>query len=217
MLNIIFSIPKTIFFNFKYLPFSQAIKLPIWVACNCMVSLKYKQIVITQTPHFAMIRIGYHTVPTMDPKAKTVITIANGGVLVFKGEAHIGRGSKIYCAPNSKLILGERFAISALTQIACYKSIVFGDDVQFSWDCLVMDSDTHRIYYENKKINEDQKIVFGNKIWIGCRCTILKGSNIPDGCVIGAMSCVTGNKFENNTIIAGVPAKSIKKIISWEI
>ena len=153
----------------------------------------------------------------MDPKAKTVITIANGGVLVFKGEAHIGRGSKIYCAPNSKLILGERFAISALTQIACYKSIVFGDDVQFSWDCLVMDSDTHRIYYENKKINEDQKIVFGNKIWIGCRCTILKGSNIPDGCVIGAMSCVTGNKFENNTIIAGVPAKSIKKIISWEI
>ena len=80
-----------------------------------------------------------------------------------------------------------------------------------------MDSDSHRIYDNGSQINADKEIVFGDKIWIGGRSTVLKGAVIPDGCVIGATSCVTGNKFEPYTIIAGTPAKSIKKISSWEL
>ncbi len=216
ILNILVSIPKTIAFNFRYLPFSQAIKLPIWVASNCKISIKGK-IVLMQTPSLAMIRIGYHKVAIMEPNEKTVMKVEKTGTLIFEGSAHIGKGSKIYVSNNAKLKLGDNFAISASTQIFCQKSISFGRDIQFSWDCLVMDSDSHRIYIEGEQINADKEISFGNKIWIGCRCTILKGSVIPDGCVIAATSCVTGKNFEANTIIAGTPAKSIKKISSWEI
>ena len=216
ILNILVSIPKTIAFNFRYLPFSQAIKLPIWVASNCKISIKGK-IVLMQTPSLAMIRIGYHKVAIMEPNEKTVMKVEKTGTLIFEGSAHIGKGSKIYVPNNAKLKLGDNFAISASTQIFCQKSISFGRDIQFSWDCLVMDSDSHRIYIEGEQINADKEISFGNKIWIGCRCTILKGSVIPDGCVIAATSCVTGKNFEANTIIAGTPAKSIKKISSWEI
>ena len=216
ILNILVSIPKTIAFNFRYLPFSQAIKLPIWVASNCKISIKGK-ILLMQTPSLAMIRIGYHKVAIMEPNEKTVMKVEKTGTLIFEGSAHIGKGSKIYVSNNAKLKLGENFAISASTQIFCQKSISFGRDIQFSWDCLVMDSDSHRIYIEEEQINADKEISFGNKIWIGCRCTILKGSVIPDGCVIAATSCITGKNFEANTIIAGTPAKSIKKISSWEI
>lgn len=216
ILNILVSIPKTIAFNFRYLPFSQAIKLPIWVASNCKISIKGK-IVLMQTPSLAMIRIGYHKVAIMEPNEKTVMKVEKTGTLIFEGSAHIGKGSKIYVSNNAKLKLGDNFAISASTQIFCQKSISFGRDIQFSWDCLVMDSDSHRIYIEGEQINADKEISFGNKIWIGCRCTILKGSVIPDGCVIAATSCVTGKNFEANTIIAGTPSKSIKKISSWEI
>lgn len=154
----------------------------------------------------------------MEPNARTVLSIDKGGVLCFDGTAHIGKGIKIHVASNAKLQLGDNFAVSASTQINCYKSIRFGRDIQFSWDCLVMDSDTHHIYNETgEKINEDQEIVFGNKIWIGCRSTILKGSIVPDGCVIGAGSLVSGHCFEENTIIAGIPAKSLKKIGKWEL
>lgn len=38
LVNIVLSIPKTIFFNFCYLPFKQALKLPIWIAYDVKVS-----------------------------------------------------------------------------------------------------------------------------------------------------------------------------------
>lgn len=38
-INIVLSIPKTIYFNFRYLPFKQAIKLPIWLTYNTFVKI----------------------------------------------------------------------------------------------------------------------------------------------------------------------------------
>ena len=84
MLKILLAVPKTIWFNFRYLPFIQAIHLPIWIAPNCKI--KVKKIKCT-TYKFAAIRIGFHEVPIMDPKSKTVV---NGyGSIIFKGTAHI--------------------------------------------------------------------------------------------------------------------------------
>lgn len=166
----------------------------------------------------ALIRIGFHTTPVMNPNDRTVISIAPEGKMIFHGSAHIGRASKIVVHKNAELVLGDNFAISSSTQINCYHNIRFGRDIQFSWDCLVMDSDTHKIFNEDGECcNVNKPIVFGNKIWIGCRVTILKGSLIPDNCVIGACSLVSGNKFEENSIIAGTPAKSTKKISGWKL
>jgi acetyltransferase-like isoleucine patch superfamily enzyme len=81
-----------------------------------------------------------------------------------------------------------------------------------------MDSDTHKIYGKNlEMINSDQEVKIGDKVWIGCRTTILKGSVIPDGCVIGAGSLVTGTKFTPDSIIIGSPAKSVRTIDGWEL
>lgn len=40
MLKILLAVPKTIWFNFRYLPFIQAIHLPIWIAPNCKIKVK---------------------------------------------------------------------------------------------------------------------------------------------------------------------------------
>lgn len=216
-IKILLSIPKTIYFNFRFLPIKQAIKLPICVAYNVNTKLRGGgEINITSSLKLGMIRIGFHNVPICDPNDKTILDIK--GKLVFQGTAHIGNGTKIHVAKDAELVLGDNFAVSASSQINCYRKIVFGKDIQFSWDCLTMDSDTHNIYNEQGvKINESREIVFGNKIWIGCRTTILKGSVIPSNCVIGACSLVSGKNYENNSIIVGNPAKSIKKIKKWEL
>ena len=39
LFSLALSIPKTIYFNFRYLPLSQAIKLPIWVRYNTKIRM----------------------------------------------------------------------------------------------------------------------------------------------------------------------------------
>lgn len=141
-----------------------------------------------------------------------------GGVLQFDGTAHIGRGSKIIVATNALMELGDNFAISASSTIVSYKKIVFGRDIQFSWDCLVMDSDTHTIYDINGNVsNQPKEISIGDKVWICNGCMILKGTIIPSNTVIGAHSVVSGNKYKENSIIAGNTAKSVKLISGWDL
>lgn len=163
-----------------------------------------------------MIRIGFHECCECNPSDKTVLKV--DGKLVFNGDAHIGKGSKIIVYRGGVLELGQNFAISASSVISCRKHIKFGRDIQFSWDCLVMDSDTHTILdTEGNRINPDKDIVFGDKVWIGNGCMILKGAHVPNTCVIGARSIVAGNKFEDHTIIVGNPAKSVKRIGNFKI
>lgn len=50
----------------------------------------------------------------------------------------------------------------------------------------------------------------GNDVWIGANCVIRQGITIGNGAVIGAGSVVLKD-VPANTIVAGVPAKFIKK------
>lgn len=216
--DLLFSVPKTIWFNFRYLPMKQAKRLPIWIHYGTSVEIhEGGKIILPLNVSLAMIRIGFHRVEVCGSDAKTVLSVS-GGILCFQGTAHIGHGSKIHVSAGGRLTLGDNFAISASSALNCYKSIRFGKDVQFSWDCLVMDSDTHKIYDDEGNVtNEAKEIVVGDKVWIGCRATILKGAVIPNNCVIGSCSLVSGNKYEPNSVIVGVPAKSIKKIGGWKL
>lgn len=217
MFAFILSFPKSIYFNFRYLPIKQAIKLPFAISYKTKINIKGKVVCSCNVKPF-MIRIGFHHVPICNYNDETRITVGQNGVLNFRGGAHIGSGSKINVGENALLVFGDNFAISASSAINCYEKIEFGKDIQFSWNCLVMDSDTHDIIDDNGNVmNPDKPIIFGDKIWIGCNTTILKGSVIPSNCVIGANSLVSGHHFDANSIIVGNPAKSTKHIFGFII
>lgn len=216
LLKLLFGIPKTVYLNFKLLPFFDAVKLPIWVTCNTKIRIMGGQAIVKGKISPFMIRIGFHECSECNSTDTTLLQIR--GKLVFDGEAHIGRGSKIIVHKDAILELGDNFAISSSSTISCYKHIKFGKDIQFSWDCLVMDSDTHAIIDEiGKRMNQDKEIIFEDRVWIGNGCMILKGTHVPNNCVIGARSVIVGCKFDDHTIIVGNPAKSIKKITGFRI
>lgn len=58
--------------------------------------------------------------------------------------------------------------------------------------------------------------VVGNDVWIGQNVTILPGVHIGDGAIIGANS-VVGSDVEPYTIVAGNPAKIIRKRFDDEL
>lgn len=96
-------------------------------------------------------------------------------------------------------------------------NISIGANSLLSNNIEIHTSDYHGIYNEyGVLVNPDKDIVIGSSVWIGLGCTILKGSVIPDGTVIGAGSLIAGSYFEQNTIIAGNPAKVIKHKIFWD-
>lgn len=63
----------------------------------------------------------------------------------------------------------------------------------------------------NQLIEWAEPVTIGNNVWIGGSSTILPGVSIGNNVVIGAGSVVTKD-FPDNVVIAGNPAKIIKRI-----
>lgn len=80
---------------------------------------------------------------------------------------------------------------------------------------LVMDTDAHPIYNDSGEIiNSPQKVIFGNKCWIGAYCKILKGAYIPSGSIIGAGGTVTKKLSKPRSIYLG--QNPIRENINWK-
>ena len=83
-----------------------------------------------------------------------------------------------------------------------------------SWDISMFDTDFHRMKNceTNGKVRSCSKpIIVGNNCWIGFGVTIMKGSQIGKGWIVGAKSLLAKD-YSNamNTVFAGNPAIPIK-------
>jgi len=134
---------------------------------------------------------------------------------IKKASFYISRGSLIDIGRNFGSCENCNFFIGEEYNMKCF----IGDEVLFSFNNIVRTSDAHTIYdiKTNKLINYGKNIHIGNHVWICEGCTLLKGSTIPNNCVIGCKSVVNSEFKDSNSIICGVPAKIVKKYINWSI
>ena len=213
-------IPKTIWFNFRYLPIKQAIKLPFIFAGNVRFRKLSGIVKIIDEKNITtgMIRIGFHCVEPLDTYGiHTILSIESDGKMIFKGTAHIGRGAILHVAGGT-LTMGDNFAISGSTSIVCKNNISIGDDVQFSYNGLVMDSDAHKIFdISGREYPNTSPIIIGNKVWIAPNVTIQKGSEIASNTVVASNSLVNRKFYDEGAIIGGIPCRILKKIKGWEL
>ncbi|MDE1192042.1 MAG: acyltransferase [Arachidicoccus sp.] len=208
---------KTFYFNFKYLPLKQAVKLPIFISRKVYLKNSSGKIIIDAIAiRTGLIQFGYGEVGIFDNKKSRSIWDVSG-IVIFKGICRIGHGSKISVGKNGKLTLGNNFVISAETSIVSHMEIVFGNNCLLSWDILIMDTDFHKIKDKQENIiNAPKPIIIGENVWVGCRCLILKGTIIANHSVIGANSIVSKSLEYSHGLYAGNPCKLIKENISWE-
>lgn len=207
---------KTIYFNFHYLKFRDAIKFPVIIYRQSLLLDTRGRVEFNCKIRTAMIRIGKHGLGTRDVSYDRTIWQCTGNI-VFNGSASIGRGSRI--SVEGQLILGEGFCITGASTIIAKKSVTFGKNCLVSWDVLIMDTDFHRIYdFDKVEINKPKDILIGDHVWIGCRNVILKGVSICNDTVIAANSTITKSVTEENTIVggAGKEQQILKKKITWE-
>lgn len=95
--------------------------------------------------------------------------------------------------------------------------ITFGTNVMIAAQVEIRCDDAHPIFdvESGKRVNPAKDIVIGNHVWIAKRATIMGGVTVNDGSVIGLGSIVTKD-VPNNCIVAGVPARVVRKNIAWE-
>ena len=54
-----------------------------------------------------------------------------------------------------------------------------------------------------------------NHVWIGMNATVLKGVTIGEGSIVAAGAIVTKD-VPDHCLVAGVPAKIIRRDVRWE-
>ncbi len=117
--------------------------------------------------------------------------------------------------PGAQITIGDNVGISGAT-IYARKSITIGDNTMIGGNVKILDNDFHPIEAEarirdDKDMIRAKAITIGKNCFIGCNSILLKGTTLGDNCVVGAGAVVSGT-FEANSVIAGNPAKVIKRL-----
>ena len=106
--------------------------------------------------------------------------------------------------------LGENVFINAGCKFQDQGGIYIGDNALIGHN-VVMATLNHEENPESRANLIAAPIRIGNKVWIGSNATILPGVTIGDGAIIAAGAVVTKD-VEEESIVAGVPAKFIRNI-----
>jgi len=135
----------------------------------------------------------------------------------------LGRGCRFDLnGEKPTLFVGDNCQFGDYTHIVAHERVEIGNNCLLASKIFI--SDTSHGTYDNSENAEspsippnDRKLVvkpvkIGNNVWVGENVVILSGVEIGDGCIIGANSVVTRN-VEKNSIVAGVPARLLKR---WE-
>ena len=208
---------KTIYFNFKVLPFNQAIKFPIHFYGKVeLVNTSGDFTIDSETIKFGMIVFGGKHEVVISSNVPT--RIYNSGKIIFKGESKFARGINVMVWQNGELSIGKNFSIGSLSKIICFRKISFESNVLISWEVQIFDTDFHFIIDDEKICDNCGDILFADYVWLGSRCTILKNTILGKNTIVGSDSLCSGNylaKYGESVVLAGLPAKLVKKNVAY--
>lgn len=122
-------------------------------------------------------------------------------------------------ADNCRVDIGNRVVVNGVTLYLQEdgSTVSIGDDSQLSWGIDIWCTDAHTITnLAGEPINFAQSIEIGKHVWIGKDVKIGKNTKISDNSIVGWGSIVTKKFNEPNVIVAGIPAKIVKRGINWD-
>ena len=205
------NLPKTIWLNFKMLPFKQAVKLPIYIYGKMIFRRMKGQLIIdSEEIHSGMIKIGKrdYYVETTVPQCIWHIE----GTLILHGPMKFMQGSYVLVAGGATLEIGAGGTIFGSNfRVFCFDHITIGNNARMAWDVQIMDSSFHYTEDLNREglvrpLNKP--IHIGDNVWVGNRSTIAKGAVLPDYSIVASNSLINKDfsSIESYSLLAGSPA-----------
>ena len=207
---------KTLYINFKKLPFKEALKLPVIVFGRLKITSLEGNFIFKTPVRFGLVGLGQKY--EIFTKSKGTAELHLLGDLEFHGRVQLGIDFKLFVHRQAKVIFGNINSFATDTRIIAYKKIRFGNFVQFGSECQIIDTNFH--YIKNTDTNEvydrESDIVVGNYNFIGARSTLSGKTVTPDYCMVASHSLCNKNycKFGSHIIIGGIPAKLLKEHVT---
>ena len=116
--------------------------------------------------------------------------------------------------------IGNQAKVIGMTHMAVIEgtSITIGDGCIFSHDVHFRTGDGHSILdMQGRRINDSKDIVVGDHIWFATKVFCTKGSRIGSHSIVGTGALVTKAFEEPHCVLAGVPAKIVKRGVDWSM
>lgn len=211
-----FSFWRTIYFNFRTMPLSVAVKLPIFVYGKVrLLGLNGSVRFDGTTIKTGMVKIGINadSFGLFDHSGFIQLS-SNRSILIFEGPASISVNSKIrICA--GELRFGKYVYIGEGVRIICNgESIYIGDHSRIAYETIIMNSGFHHVYNSTNSsiVRTTRPIIIGKSSWIGNRCSITAGARLKDASIVCAGSLINKDYTSidgDNPMLGGSPAKVI--------
>lgn len=146
------------------------------------------------------------------------IRLGNGVHLVSRSGANplwLHRPCCLSARAGAKIMIGDGSGLSGVV-ICAASSVVIGARVLVGANCTIVDTDFHPLSPEARREHATRGAVsrpirIGDDVFVGMHALILKGTELGDGCVVGAGAVVAGC-FPPRTIVAGNPARVVKEL-----
>ncbi|HCJ08363.1 MAG TPA: acyltransferase [Lachnospiraceae bacterium] len=165
-----------------------------------------------------------NNIPT-DFHADKNLRIKGGRYITIGDHFHAGRDLIIeawdeyegvhYCPEIS---IGDNVTFTSYDQISCIDKVVIGNGVLFGNNVFVSDNghgDAERksdLPPARRQLFSKAPVIIRDNVWIGRNVSVMSGVTIGEGAIIGANSVVT-HDVEAYTVVAGTPAKVIRKLV----
>lgn len=116
---------------------------------------------------------------------------------------------RLSTGPDGLLLIGKRSFINSNCNFHATKRIEIGDYCLIG-ENVVIDDCSHHSIDQNSDIKMEP-IKLGKNVWVANNATIMPGVSIGDHSVVAAGLVVT-RSFEDRVLIAGVPARVVRKL-----
>lgn len=198
----------SIYFNLHYLPFKQAIRLPILFYKPHFLSMKGKIVLDCDCIRTGMVRLGFRTCSVYP---NTGLTWENlGGTIVFQGRCVIGNDSFLSFGAKTNVVFGDDFRNISALKLISYRGIKFGKKTSMGWGSLIMDTNFHPLYDMTRKVYKKASgiIEIGDYNWFGAQCKIMHSVRTPERCIFGMNTVVTRNcVMKSFCVMGGEPVR----------
>ena len=160
------------------------------------------------------LRVGIGSFGLTTVRDETVIRIRPGARFVVDGQVNLHRGSRIV-VDAGELVIGNQTMVNGFSKILVATRVTIGSGCNIAWNVQILDTDFHSVHVDGQPQPHTAPITIGDHVWIGTSSLVLKGVTVGDGAVVAAGSVVTRD-VPASTLVAGVPAKPVRKVEHWQ-